>query len=101
MSKDRIESFKVVAGTGTPFDSYTQLWRFNKDGHLENKMREWSKRYKDSETSITPEGFIEVQEIGKVCKVFFPILKHNANTIRQMKLSMYRIILWIEIVQKN
>ena len=47
-----------------------QLWRFNSDGHLENKLRRWSVAYDTSLTSIIPknstEGFIEVLEEGKV-----------------------------------
>ena len=45
-----------------------QLWRFNAEGKLENKLRRW--KYYDKNTTFDPndskEGFIEIHNLGKV-----------------------------------
>ena len=46
-----------------------QLWQFDNDGHLRNKLRTWSLRYSSSSISIpknSSEGYIEIEEINKV-----------------------------------
>ena len=44
-----------------------QLWRFDDDGHLKNKLRDWS--HSESISQIVPknlsEGYIEIKRINK------------------------------------
>ena len=70
-----------------------QLWRFNAEGHLENKLQGW--RYSDSKAAIDPkgaqEGFIEIEDIDKVLSLIDEItmevgyeIKNVSQTANQM-----------------
>ena len=43
-----------------------QLWRFTKEGRLENKLKRWSNSYGDMKSFMDSEGILEVQDISKV-----------------------------------
>merc|ERR1712170_19675 len=73
MSREKIRSFTVVAGTETPFEFHAQLWRFTDEGRLENKLRRW--RYVDEYSKIGDDGSIEITVDGQI-----KILVWNANS---------------------
>jgi len=70
MDKEKIQSFRVVTGTGSPFEFHAQLWRLTPEGFLENKLRRWNNKYSRRLTSFVPrnssEVYIEIEEVNKV-----------------------------------
>ena len=71
-----------------------QLWRFNEEGQLENKLRKW--RYSESYASFNPngtyEGFIKIHDVDKVLTLKSGITKEVVYEDHDSKLSqMWRL----------